>query len=76
MIRLLSVFKGWKITQDFGLTDFARNHPNYYKYGVHTGIDFGMPKGTKIQAPHAGIIVKVNKQRRYNRQGKEIGTGL
>jgi murein DD-endopeptidase MepM/ murein hydrolase activator NlpD len=76
MIRLLKVFKGWKITQDFGLTNFAREHPNYYKYGVHTGIDFGMPKGTNIKAPHSAVVVKVNRVRRYNKEGKEIGTGL
>jgi len=32
----------WKITQGYGLTDFAKSHPSYYKSfgGIHPGIDF------------------------------------
>jgi murein DD-endopeptidase MepM/ murein hydrolase activator NlpD len=76
VIKLLSVFDGWKITQLFGRTNYAREHPNYYKYGVHTGIDYGMVTGTKIRSPHSAIVVKVNRKRKHNEDGKEIGTGL
>lgn len=32
----------WKITQGYGLTEFAKAHPSYYKSfgGIHPGIDF------------------------------------
>jgi len=32
----------WKITQGYGLTEFAKTHPGYYKSfgGIHPGIDF------------------------------------
>jgi murein DD-endopeptidase MepM/ murein hydrolase activator NlpD len=78
MIQLKNTFKDWIITQYFGKTLFAQKHPNYYPlYGQHTGIDFGMKKGTPIKAPHNGVVVKINTERRYNpKTGREIGTGL
>lgn len=75
-IKLSNTFKNWNITQNFGKTPFSLEHPEYYRYGLHTGIDFGMPKGTPILAPHDGIIVRVNTKRKFNNSGKEIGVGL
>lgn len=41
------------ITQGFG-----QNPENYAAYGMngHNGIDFGIPEGTTIYAPHDGVV--------------------
>ena len=75
-IILKDVFNDWKITQLFGKTPFAIKHPEIYKYKQHTGIDFGMRKGTKIYAPHDGIMVKVDSKIEYTKEGLPTGTGL
>jgi murein DD-endopeptidase MepM/ murein hydrolase activator NlpD len=57
-IILHKVFEGFKITQDFGLTDFAKENNTYYPKGGHTGIDYGVPIGTPIRAAHSGFITQ------------------
>ena len=59
------VFKDFKITQEFGWTPFALEMKKRYKetgkqlyrYGIHTGIDLGVPVGTEILCPLNGIVV-------------------
>lgn len=51
------------LTQDFGMTDFARAHPEWYHYGAdygvegHTGLDVGMEVGTALYSPVSGTVV-------------------
>ncbi len=45
------------ITQLFGGTEFAKSHSNVYAgRAYHPGIDIGVPRGTKIYAPLAGVV--------------------
>lgn len=51
------------VTQGFG-----QNPDQYAAYGLngHNGIDFGVPDGTKVYAPHDGIVtVKDNGSKDY-----------
>lgn len=45
------------ITQLFGGTEFAKSHSSVYAgRAYHPGVDFGVPRGTKIYAPLAGVV--------------------
>ena len=46
----------WKLTQGFG-----GNKPNYVQFGLegHNGLDYGLPNGTDVLAPHSGKIIEV-----------------
>lgn len=45
------------ITQYFGGTEFAKRNPGIYAgRAYHPGIDLGLPRGTKIFAPLAGVV--------------------
>ena len=45
------------ITQLFGGTEFAKAHSSVYAgRAYHPGVDFGVPRGTKIYAPLAGTV--------------------
>ena len=65
MIILKDVFKDFRITQRYGWTPFAydmqdrykRTGLQLYKYGIHTGIDYGVIIGTPLESPITGIIV-------------------
>lgn len=48
----------YKITQKFGKTAFSEKHPELYrKFGkIHPGIDFALPRGTKVIASFAGVV--------------------
>jgi len=62
---LQNVFKNYKITQVYGWTPFAlemkkryeETGKQLYRYGIHTGIDLGVPVGTEILCPLNGIVV-------------------
>jgi len=65
MIYLVNTFKDFKITQRFGWTPFAfdmkkryeETGKKLYKYGIHTGIDFGI-KLKEIKSPMLhGVIL-------------------
>ncbi len=45
----------WPLTQGFG-----QNPANYAKFGLkgHNGLDYGLPIGTDVIAPHAGKIIE------------------
>jgi murein DD-endopeptidase MepM/ murein hydrolase activator NlpD len=43
------------ISQYFGLTAFAQKHKEWYKDGLHLGIDFRCKEGTTIYSPINGI---------------------
>jgi murein DD-endopeptidase MepM/ murein hydrolase activator NlpD len=58
LIKLKHTFGRAIITQYFGRTRFAELNSGYYPAGGHTGIDFGIPEGTPINATHDGIIVQ------------------
>ena len=48
--------------QDFALTQgFGENPANYAQFGLkgHNGLDYGLPTGTDVIAPHAGKIIEV-----------------
>ena len=76
MVLLKDVFSGWNKTQLYGFTQYAKDHPNYYTDGVHKGWDFGEPIGRLILSAHSGLVVRVDKRKRYNKKGIEIGKGL
>jgi murein DD-endopeptidase MepM/ murein hydrolase activator NlpD len=45
------------ITQYFGGTEFAKRNASVYGgRAYHPGVDFGVPSGTKIYAPLAGVV--------------------
>ncbi len=44
------------ITQLFGGTEFAKQNPGIYGRAYHPGVDFGVPRGTKILAPLSGVV--------------------
>lgn len=44
------------ITQYFGNTSFATKNPQIYNGKGHTGVDFGAPTGTKVNAALTGIV--------------------
>lgn len=44
------------ITQLFGGTEFAKQNPGIYGRAYHPGVDFGVPRGTKIYAPLSGTV--------------------
>lgn len=45
------------ITQYFGGTEFAKRNPGIYAgRAYHPGVDFGVPRGTKIFAPLGGTV--------------------
>ncbi len=76
MIILKSVFNGWNKTQLYGFTQYAKDHPGYYKNGVHKGWDFGEPTGRLILAAHGGLVVRVNTRIKLNKKGEEVGKGF
>ncbi len=46
-----------RITQYFGGTEFAKRNASVYGgRAYHPGVDFGVPRGTKILAPLAGRV--------------------
>ncbi len=48
---------GYVITQLFGGTEFAKQNSSVYGgRAYHPGVDFGVPSGTKISAPLAGVV--------------------
>ena len=65
MIILKDVFKDFRITQYYGWTPFAlkmkkryeETGKQLYKYGKHTGIDYGVIIGTELKSPINGIVV-------------------
>jgi len=52
----------WKITQGYGLTPFAKSHPNLYKSfgGIHPGIDF--IGDTEIMPFVSGVVTQAGWQ--------------
>ena len=48
--------ENWPLTQGFG-----ENPASYAKFGLkgHNGLDYGLPTGTDVIAPHAGKIIEV-----------------
>lgn len=45
----------WKLTQAFG-----GNKPDYIRFGLegHNGLDYGLPTGTDVLAPHSGKVIE------------------
>jgi len=49
-------------SQNFTLTqEFGVNKANYEKFGLqgHNGLDYGLPTGTDVLAPHSGKVIEV-----------------
>jgi hypothetical protein len=44
------------ITQHYGYTPFAQAHKDWYKNGIHYGVDFRCSVGTQIYAPISGKV--------------------
>lgn len=42
-----------------------RWHPVLHKYRAHLGIDYAVPRGTKIHAAGAGVIIEMRRSRSY-----------
>jgi murein DD-endopeptidase MepM/ murein hydrolase activator NlpD len=63
---LASIWGGedWPISQEFGHTAFSVAHHSWYAYGAdygldgyeHPGLDVGMPRGTPLYSPVAGVV--------------------
>ncbi len=47
---------GFRLTQYFGNTGFARSNPQFYSTGFHNGVDLAVPLGTAIKAPADGVV--------------------
>ncbi len=47
---------GFRLTQNFGNTGFARSNPQFYSTGFHNGVDLAVPMGTEIKAPADGYV--------------------
>jgi hypothetical protein len=60
------------VTQEFGLTDFARAHPELYGPQGHPGIDIGAAAGAAVRAVRAGLVVYAGWR---NRAGEAIDDG-
>ena len=48
-----------RVTQGFGLTEFARNRTDVYAGGGHNGIDFAASIGTSVLAADGGTVREV-----------------
>jgi len=66
IIELKDVFKGFRVTQQYGWTPFAIERKELhdkdkdewmYRYGIHTGIDYGISVGTPLKCPIDGEVV-------------------
>ena len=44
------------ITQHYGYTPFAQAHKEWYKDGIHYGVDFRCKEGTRLYAPISGKL--------------------
>lgn len=54
---MIKPFSGnYTLTQPFGV-----NKPNYIQFGLqgHNGLDYGLPTGTAVIAPHNGKVIEV-----------------
>lgn len=49
--------ENWPLTQKFG-----ENPANYSQFGLkgHNGLDYGLPTGTDVIAPHSGKVIEVS----------------
>jgi murein DD-endopeptidase MepM/ murein hydrolase activator NlpD len=47
---------GFRITQYYGNTAFAKNNPKWYSAGFHNGVDLAVPIGTNVVAVANGTI--------------------
>jgi murein DD-endopeptidase MepM/ murein hydrolase activator NlpD len=59
-IRLEWIFGKYRLTQGFGLTDFAKKHLHDVYIGLdgHEGTDWGFPPITPVRAAHGGEVVR------------------
>lgn len=56
----------FKITQEFGGTQFAKNNPGIYGKPYHPGVDFGVPTGTKVRSVSSGVVKGFDNTDAYN----------
>jgi murein DD-endopeptidase MepM/ murein hydrolase activator NlpD len=60
-------YAGGSIMQEFGPTEYAKNHPETYAYGnayglpgsQHPGVDWAVPLGTQVATPLGGTVYVV-----------------
>lgn len=73
-----------RISQEFGLTEFSKNHLNgMYSYATryggqgHVGLDISLPVGTRQFSPVAGTVIRTGGTGYYTdeRYGNRPGTG-
>ena len=67
---MIKPFSGdFRISQEFGLTAYAKAHPEIYKGtgGIHSGIDWACPSGTPILAAEIGTVVKLGDRGGYGK---------
>ncbi len=56
---------GFRITQFFGNTTFARSNPQFYSSGFHNGVDLAIPIGTSVRSTDSGVIMGFDNTDRY-----------
>ncbi len=52
-----------KIVQGFGVTEFVKAHPDFYRYGEHLAVDLDGGFGTPILSAADGLIIAVGNGR-------------
>jgi murein DD-endopeptidase MepM/ murein hydrolase activator NlpD len=56
---------GFRITQLYGITEFSKKNPQFYKTGEHNGVDLAVPIGTPVKAAQSGVVIGFDNTDKY-----------